>query len=66
MSLRPSHPLQRFVHRIQVECFSVNRIARPFPIMFEFLVFRLEDDIQKLLVTVRSSNVFRWTTALTG
>ena len=51
MSFRPAHPVQNLVDRYQIEFFSMDRIACPFPIVFKFLVPRLEDHLQELLVS---------------
>src|SRR5437762_13077647 len=66
VSHRPSHPGKRIVDRLEVEFFSVKRISCPFPVVVEFLVARLENDLQKLLISVRTSNVLWWAAPLTA
>ena len=50
MSHRPVHPIQNVVHRRRIELLGVKRPASPSPEMVEFLMPRLEDDLQEFLV----------------
>ena len=64
MSLRPPHPSQRLIHLLQIESFRPEPITGPLTVVIEFFMIRLEDDLQKFLISPDAAYVFWWATPL--
>jgi hypothetical protein len=51
MSDRPPQPRKNLVHRFQIELFCLEMTTSPTNKMFVFFVCRIENDLQKFLIT---------------